>query len=60
VPDGRRIVGTSDGQQTFLVETSNGRFIRLSATAHYVLTRIDGGVDAGEVAQDLSHGSGAW
>ena len=52
---GRQIVGTSDGQQTYLVETSNGRCIRLSATAYHVLTRIDRGVAAAEVAHELSH-----
>jgi len=48
------MVGTSERQQTYLLETDDGRFIRLSATAYLVLTRIEAGAAAGEVAQDLS------
>ena len=54
LPDGRQSFGTSNRQQTYLVETSNGRCIQLSATAHYVLTQIDEGVEADAVAQELS------
>jgi putative peptide zinc metalloprotease protein len=41
--------------RTYLVETSNGRYVRLSATAYVVLTRIDAGATADEVARDLGH-----
>jgi len=51
---GRPMVGTSDRQQTYLLETGNGRTVRLSASAYLVLSGIDGGRPADEVAQDLS------
>jgi putative peptide zinc metalloprotease protein len=37
-----------------VLEAGNGRCIRLSGTAHLVLTRIDEGADADEVARELS------
>jgi putative peptide zinc metalloprotease protein len=55
LPYGRPLVSASDRQRTYLLETSNGRCIRLSATAYFVLTRIDEAAAADEVAQELSH-----
>ncbi|MFG1708643.1 hypothetical protein ACFLIM_36130 [Nonomuraea sp. M3C6] len=49
------MAGMSDRQQTYLLETGNGSYLRLSAMAYFVLTRIDSGSAADEVAQDLSH-----
>ena len=50
--------GMADRQATYLLEGRNGRSIRLSATAHLVLTRIDEGVAPEEVAQELSSSLG--
>jgi hypothetical protein len=45
--------GTSDRHQTYLIEGSNGSVIRLSATAHFVLTSLDGGATAEQTAVQL-------
>lgn len=47
-------LATADHDEAYLLETGNGRCIKLSATAYLVLTGIDGGSPAEEVARDLS------
>jgi putative peptide zinc metalloprotease protein len=50
----RLTVDTSERQESYLLEADNGSVIRLSATAHHVLTSIDEGASAHQVAHQLS------
>ena len=51
---GQQTVGKSTRQETHVLEGTNGRMVRLPATAHFVLTSIDGGASADRVANELS------
>src|SRR5262245_13505556 len=51
---GQQTVGTSKRQETHVLEGTNGRMVRLPATAHFVLTSIDGGASADHVARELT------
>jgi putative peptide zinc metalloprotease protein len=49
-----RTVGAPARQETHVLEGANGRMVRLPATAHFVLTSIDGGASPDDVARQLS------
>jgi putative peptide zinc metalloprotease protein len=48
------VVDTSERQQSYLLHGDNGVVVRLSATAHHVLTSIEAGATPREVAAELS------
>jgi putative peptide zinc metalloprotease protein len=45
---------TSELASSYVLRSGNGRYVKLSASAHYLLTRIDGGTPAEELAAELS------
>jgi putative peptide zinc metalloprotease protein len=48
------VIDSSERDPSYLLRTRNGRFVKLSSSAHFLLSQVDAGVSTADLARQLS------